>query len=117
MNPVKRIKDAINNEDYLSAFSSAVTYFQLFSYILLARKLKGKIGSEKLEKLNVPGIIMLSHVLKIIDQPEYCTMWDVLSARNKLVHPNEGVMHDPTDEEKRALSKSILCIGKLLQKI
>ena len=117
VNPTKRIKDSINNEDYLSAFASAITYFQLFSYILLVRELKGKIGSEKLEKLNIPGIIILSHVLNIIDQPEYCIIWDVLSARNKLIHPNKGAMYDPTGDEKRALSESILCIEELLRKI
>ena len=117
VNPTKRIKDAIVNEDYLSAFSSAVTYFELFGFILLERKLKGKVGGDKLTLVNVPGIIILLYVLDIIEQPTYDTMMKVKGVRNKLIHPVEGTMYDPNDEDKRALSKSIHCIEELLRKI
>ena len=117
VNPTKRIRDAILKEEYLTAFSHAVTYFVLFGFILLERKLKGKVGDDKLELVNVPGIIILLYVLGIIKQPEYNTMMTVKSARNKMIHPKGGVMYVPDDEERRAISKSVAYIEGLLEKI
>jgi len=117
VNPAKKIKNAIHNEDFLSAFSHAVTYFELFGFVILRKKLRGKISSDKLEKLSVHTIIILLCALEIIEQPTYNTMMVVKTVRNKIIHPEKGIMYEPNDEEKRAISKSVECVEELLEKI
>ena len=117
MNPAKKIENAIHNEDFLSAFSHAVTYFELFGFVILRKKLRGKISGDKLEKLSVHTIIILLCALEIIEQPTYNTMMAVKTVRNKIIHPEKGIMYEPNDEEKRAISKSVECVEELLEKI
>jgi hypothetical protein len=117
VNPANKIKNAILNEDYLSSLSHAVTYFGLFGFVILRKKLKGKISSDKLEYLNVHAIIILLYSLDIIEQSTYDTMMIVKTIRNKMIHPKKGIMYEPNDEEKRAISKSVECVEELLEKI
>jgi BMFP domain-containing protein YqiC len=90
LTPEEVIDKAIAREDWFSAFSNAVSYFEFWSFWALESYcLKENIDVEqKLKRLPVSTLTLMLYLLKLIDFDTYSKMNIVTRERNRLVHRN-----------------------------
>lgn len=93
INPDKEIQDAIDNEDWISAFATAVGYFEYYG----ARIIKGRCKSLEIPRykdivknMSASSIILILRLLGLVDADIYGKMRKTLQERNKLIHPERG---------------------------
>lgn len=103
---LKKIDDAIREEDWFSGFALAITYFEHYGYwairfhcirekIELTRK-----TDESMKMLGAAQLALFLRVLKLIDKQTYSTMKKIVEERNKIVHPGRNSILYPDKKEK-----------------
>jgi len=115
------IDRAIENEDWFSGFSNAVTYFEYWGYWRLHWYcLKEHIEEYgKTKYLNASSLLTILYLLKEIDANTFNKMIKVIKERNKLIHPistDSGMTYRDTKEKDRAtelLNDAKECISKV----
>ena len=119
------IDEAIQREDWFSAFSNAVTYFEHWGYWRLHWYcIKEKIEiRERLRHLHVSTLVLILHFLKMIDTDVFSKMNKIIKERNKLIHPvstESGITYRDRKEKDRAielLEDAKYCIRKVKEGI
>lgn len=118
-NPIKVIDKAIGEEDWFSAFTNSVTYFEYYGYWRLRWYcIKEKIDvKEKLKNLRVGSLALVLFLLKLIDRNTYSKMNKIIKERNKLIHPAiAGITYRDRKKKDRAiqlLEDAKFCITEL----
>lgn len=93
INSDKEIQDAIDNGDWVSAFATAVSYFEHYGARIIKKR------SESLEiprykdivkNMSASSIILILRLLDLVDGETYDKMRKILQERNKLIHPERG---------------------------
>jgi|GEM_PF-2892667 len=118
------IDEAIKREDWFSAFSNAVSYFEFWAYIWLWRYCqKENMHIEEIIKgLNARELNLILYLLKLTDSNIFHKMKKTISERNLYVHPEKaeqmlGYRHKEEREEKekalRILKDAKYCITKV----
>jgi hypothetical protein len=119
--PEEVIDKAIQNEDWVSAFSNAVSYFEHWGYWKLSWYcIEEDIHVErKIENISISNLTLILYLLKLIDTNTFSKMQKTINERNKLVHPilrGQGVNYKDTKNRDRAveiLEDAKYCINKL----
>lgn len=102
------IDETIQREDWFSAFSNSVTYFEHWGYWRLhwyCIKEKIEIG-ERLRHLHVSTLVLVLYLLKLIDNNVFSKMSKIVKERNKLIHPvstESGIFYRDRKEKDRAI--------------
>lgn len=122
---IKVIDKAIQNEDWFSGFSNAVTYFEHWGYWRLhwycVREHIEEYGKTKY--MNASSLLITLYLLKEIDANTFNKMAKVIKERNKLIHPissESGIAYRDEKEKDRAtglLNDAKECITKVKQGI
>ena len=118
INPYQEIDNATSRDDYFNAFVVAVSFFEYYGYRKLRDFFKNQISDDKLERLSASEIMIFLFGLKIIDQPTYARMKDVIDMRNDLVHPKGDIAKKyrlDKNEAKSLLGKAKQVIEALLK--
>jgi hypothetical protein len=123
--PEEVIGEAIQRDDWFSAFSNAVAYFEHWGYWRLDWYCtKENIHvEEKIRNLSVSTLALTLYLLKLINQNIYSKMSKTILERNKLVHPisrGKGIRYRDKKERDRAieiLTDAKECITELKQGI
>jgi hypothetical protein len=107
LTPYEVIDEAIEREDWFSAFSNAVSYFEFWNFWAIeAYCLRVNIDVEKkLRRLPASTLVLMLYLLKLIDFDTFSKMNIVIRERNKLVHtnlPEKIPIYD--DDKKRAIA-------------
>ena len=102
------IDEASQREDWFSAFSNAVTYFEHWGYWRLHWYcIKEKIEiRERLRHLHVSTLVLVLFLLKLIDTNVFSKMSKIIKERNKLIHPvsaESGITYRHRKEKDRAI--------------
>jgi len=121
---LRKIDYAIEKEDWFLAFANVVSYFEHYGYLAIRAycvrenvKLTRKAIESLKRDFSAGNIALLLRVLKLIDDETYSSMKEIITERNKLVHPGrEGIRY--RDEKKkesaiRLLNKAKECIQKI----
>jgi hypothetical protein len=87
--PEEVIDDAIQRQDWFSAFSNAVSYFEFWAYIRLGGYCrKENIHIEQIMKrLTARELNLILYLLKLRDSNIFNKMIKTIQERNHLVHP------------------------------
>ena len=125
LNPERVIDEAIEREDWFSAFSNAVTYFEHWGYWRLRWYcIKEKIDiKERIKHLHVSSLVLILYLLRLIDTNTFSKINKTIKERNKLVHPvstEAGITYRDRKEKDRAtqlLTDAKSCIRKLKEGI
>jgi len=118
------IDEAIKREDWFSAFSNAVSYFEFWAYIWLWRYCqKENMHIEEIIKgLNARELNLILYLMKLTDSNFFHKMKKTISERNFYVHPEKteemlGYRHKESKEEKeealRYLEDAKYCTKKV----
>ena len=119
--PEEIINEAIEREDWFSAFSNAVTYFEHWGYWRLewyCIKKKIVLGT-KLKRLHVSTLVLILYLLRLINTDTYTKMNETMKERNRLIHPistEAGITYRDKKDKDRAteiLDNAKLCIRQL----
>jgi hypothetical protein len=120
---LKKIARAAKDEDWFSAFTSIVTYFEHYGYwavrfycgrheITLTRK-----AEESLKRLGATDLALLLRILNLINNETYSTMKKTIEERNKIVHPGQkGIRYvdkKKKDEANRLPNEAKECLKKI----
>src|SRR4030042_4009911 len=87
-NPTEVIQRAIDNRDWFFAFSSAVTFFELWGYWRLRQHCEYEklYAASKIKKLDATNIALVLYLLQLIDQDTHVKITRVIEARDNFVH-------------------------------
>lgn len=101
--PEEVINEAIAREDWFSAFSNAVSYFEFWSFWALESYcLRENLDVEKkLRRMPVSTLTLMLYLLKLIDFDTYSKMNTLIRERNRLVHRNIPEKIPIYDDEKK----------------
>ena len=110
LNPYKVIDDCRNREDWFSAFTNSVTYFEHYGYWAIKLyctrndvKLTEK-ATDSLKNLGAANIVLLLRILNLIDNETYSNMRKIIKERNKLVHPGrKGITYRDRKKKDKAV--------------
>jgi len=88
--PEEVINEAIERNDWFSAFSNAVSYLEFWNFWAIeAYCLRENIDvGRKLERLPVSTLTLILRLLGLIDSDTFSKMNVVIKERNRLVHRN-----------------------------
>jgi len=119
--PEEVIDESIQREDWVSAFSNAVSYFEHWGYWKLYWYcLEEDIHVErKIKSISVSNLTLVLHLLKLIDTNTFSKMQKTIDERNKLLHPilrGQGISYRDAKDRDRAteiLADAKCCIEKL----
>jgi hypothetical protein len=92
-NPSEVIQRAIDNRDWFFAFSSAVTFFELFGYWRLRQHCEYEklYANRQIKKLGATNLALVLYLLQLIDQDTHVKITKVIESRDNFVHPiSEG---------------------------
>jgi len=92
-NPSEVIQRAIDNRDWFFAFSSAVTFFELWGYWRLRQHCEYEklYANPQIKKLDATNLALVLYLLQLIDQDTHVKITRVIEGRNNFVHPvSEG---------------------------
>lgn len=120
INPDKEIQDGIDGEDWVSAFATAVSYFEYYG----ARTIKGRCRSLEIPRykdivknMGASRIILILRLLALVDKDIYGKMRKTLQERNKLIHPERGGIgyryKKQKDKAKELLEDAKQCIHQI----
>ncbi len=118
--PEKEIDRAVKYNDWISAFATAVSYFEYYGAAII----KGRCKSLKIPKykdvvknMSVSRIAFTLRLLRLVDEKTYSKIRKAIEERNKLIHPERGgIGYKHTKERSRAielLEDAKECIQKL----
>ena len=121
------ISTAVEREDWFSAFTNSVTYFEHWGYWrLMWHCIKSEVDldkktKDKMKNLSISNLALFLYLLKSIDRGTYMMMNKIISERNRLVHPGrKGLSYRDRKEKERAiqlLTDAKTCIGKLQENV
>lgn len=120
INPDKEIQDAIDGEDWISAFATAVSYFEYYG----ANIIKGRCKSLEIPRykdivknMGASNIILILRLLSLVNEDIYGKMRKTLQERNKLIHPERGGIgyryKKQKDRAKELLEEAKQCIHRI----
>jgi len=123
--PEEVINEAIEREDWFSAFSNAVTYFEHWGYWKLRWYcVKEEIDiKERLRNLRVSTLTVILYLLKLIDKNTFSKMITTIKERNGIIHPTSTkarITYRGKKDKNRAvqlLEDAKYCIRKLKEGI
>lgn len=123
--PEEVINEAIKREDWFSAFSNAVTYFEHWGYWKLRWYcIEEEIDiKERLRNLRVGTLTTILYILKLIDENTFSKMITIIKERNGIIHPTSKkgrITYRGKKEKDRAvqlLEDAKYCIRKLKEGI
>jgi hypothetical protein len=117
---LKKVENELSEEDWFSAFSNTVTYFEYYGYWKVRNRCtsKGIRLSNKeegsLKRLGVANLALFLRMLDLIDSNDFAIIKNTIAERNKIVHPNqEGIRYLDTKEKKeeeQLLKSAIKCL-------
>jgi hypothetical protein len=115
-----KIDEAIVEEDWLSGFTLAVTYFEHYGYwatILHCYREKVELTNKARESLKMLGAVQLALLLRVTDlisAETYSNMKKIIEERNKIVHPaRKSIFYADSkkrDEAVRLLTQAKECL-------
>lgn len=119
--PSAVIDDAINRQDWVSAFSNAIAYFEMWGYWLLRFYCRNEklYVQKKIEDFRVANLTLVLYLLKLIDQNTFSKMMETIKKRNNIIHAGaKGEFKRFLDEKERIEAITVLenakyCIEKL----
>lgn len=120
LNPEKEIDDAIERNDWFSAFAISVSFFEYYGTRRITDHCTSKniVGCrDTVKRMGVGNIIFILRILNFIDDDLYSKMRKTITERNKIVHPSRGgVAYRFEKQETRAielLKDAKECIHKI----
>lgn len=120
---LKKVDSAIKKEDWFSAFTNIVTYFEHYGYWAIAfHCLKRKVGltekaKESLKRLGASDFALMLRILNIIDNEDYSIIKKTIEERNKIVHPSQKGIRYIESKKKEEASKLLNEAKECLKKI
>lgn len=110
LNPYNVIDECKNREDWFSAFTNSVSYFEHYGYWAIKLyctrnniKLTKK-AIDSLKNLGAVNVILLLRILDAIDDDAYSNMKKIIEERNKLVHPGrKGITYRDRKKKDNAI--------------
>lgn len=122
---LRRIDKALSREDWFSAFTNVVTYFEHYGcWAVRFYCLRHKINltakaEESLKKLGAGDLALLLRILKIIDNDTYSMMKKTIEERNNVVHPGrKGIRYvdqKKKDEACRLINAAEECLQMIMK--
>jgi len=110
---LKKVDNAVKKEDWFSAFTSVVTYFEHYGYwavTFYCRRKKITLTEkavESLKRLGAVDLALLLRILDLIDNETYSTMKKTIEERNKIVHPGQkGIKY--VDKQRKEEASRLL---------
>ena len=105
--PEKEIDRAVNNEDWVSAFATSVSYFEYYGAAIIKERCKSlKIPKYKdiVKNMAASRIVFTLRLLGIVKKETYSKIRKTIQERNKLIHPEKGgIGYKHSKEKSRAI--------------
>jgi hypothetical protein len=124
---MRKIDNAIDEEDWFSAFALVGSYFEHYSYWAVrfyCNKAKINLTQKAVESLKRSGsaeLLLSLLLLKLIDENTYSKMKKIIEERNKVVHPlKESIRYadeKQKDEAVRLLKEAKDCLLQVRRSI
>lgn len=121
---LRKVDESVRNEDWFSAFTNIVTYFEHYSYwaarfYCLRQKIElTKKAEESLKRLSAADLALLIRILNLVDNETYSQMKKTIEERNKIVHPGQkGIRYVDSkkkDEASRLLNEAGECLKTIM---
>ena len=122
INPDKEIDDATENEDWVSAFTTAVSYFEYYGARIIKKRCESlEIPRYKdiVKNMGVSNIVLILRLLNMVDRDTYQKIRKTIQERNKLIHPERGGIgyrySKQKDRARELLEDAKECIHQIRQ--
>lgn len=103
--PSTQIKRAVENEDWVSAYATAVSYFEYYGAEIIKRRFESTDISgleSRVERLGVSAIVLLLRLLDVTNGDLDSKMVKIIKERNALIHlARKGVGYTVVNREER----------------
>jgi len=117
-NPSEVIQRAIDNRDWFFAFSSAVTFFELWGYWRLQQHCEYEklYAASQIKKLEASNLALVLYLLQLIDQDTHVKITRVIEGKNNFVHPASEVdrLSSPYLNEENAKAAETVLRGAIV---
>ena len=120
---LRRIDEAIEDEDWFSAFANVVTCFEHYGYWAIRFYCSNENidltdkAEDSLKRLGATELSLLLRILQLICNETYSSMRKVISERDKIVHPGRrGIRYaekKKKDEAIMLLKQAKECLKKI----
>ena len=119
--PSEVIDEAIGRKDWLSAYSNAIAYFEMWGYWLLVYYCRNEklYIKKRIEDLSVSNLTLVLYLLKLIDQNTFTKMTEAIRKRNAILHAGSKgeskrfLGENEQEEAIKVLENAKYCIDKL----